>query len=135
MTAEYPRMWALLQKADRFEKTASEDQGQHLAAACSQIYDAFLTKAAAYTRDFSPRGVALGAISFAADLNDTAVSTGNKVASDVADALEQLGAVAFLDETLKQASVGMPADQAASTNTLRLLGREYGVELLRGLVG
>lgn len=137
MTPHYPEIWALLQKANHFEKNASADSALDQASACSGIYETFMKRASVYGTDGSPTEDAVGAISFAYALNNTALSLGEKVAAydNAASALEQLGAVVFLDTTLKQASVNMTGEQLESTQRMQLLGREYGIELLRGLVG
>ena len=140
MTPHYPEIWRLLQTAGRFEKYASEslDAQHELAGTCSGIYDQFMSKAAEYAPGHSPAGAALQAGRFGAALYATAVSVnGEKVASaDVAvTAIEQLATAAFLDVHLKTAADKMSGEEREATQTVRLLGREYAVDLLRSLVG
>lgn len=138
MTTDYPAIWAAVQRASRFEKYASEGGAlTDLAAACNDAYELFATKSAAYGRTDSPEDAARCAISFGLDLYNTARGMGEKVASEQAagSTLEHLGAVALVDATLKHAAESMQGSERAATERLRLLGREYGVELLRNLVG
>ena len=140
MTPHYPEIWRLLQATTRFEKYASEsaDAAVDLASTCSRAYDAFLEKASgAYASDLSPAAEALRASSFAEDLYEASKVAGEKVASETVadDAIEKLAAVVYVDTVLKTAAAGMTGESYAQTQHLRLLGREYGVELLKTLVG
>lgn len=140
MTRHYPEIWRALQPLTRLEKYASEspESASQLARTCAEVFDLFLEKAAGeYSSDGTPAGAALLAATFAEELYDTKRALGEKVASeDAVDlALEQLATVAYVDAALKTAADGMSGEEYAQTQHLRLLGREYGVELLKNLVG
>lgn len=140
MTPYYPAIWAQLQRADRFDKYAAESReaGFALADTCDDVYAFVMEKAAAtYASDGTPAGEALRAATFVEDLVRSARVTGQKTASDadVGTALEQLATVAYVDTVLKTAAETATGDKLAEINNIRLLGREYGVELLRNLVG
>jgi hypothetical protein len=140
MSAHYAEMWRLLQATERFEKYASESElaAGDLASTCSRTFETFLEKAASeYDSDGTPAGVALQACSFAEDLYAASQSLSEKTASeaDADHALEQLATVAYVDSVLKTASESMTGEDYANTQHLRLLGREYGVQLLKTLVG
>ena len=140
MTPHYPEMWRLLQTAGRFEKHASEslDAQHQLAGTCSSIYDTFMSKAAEYAPGISPADSALQAGRFGAALYATALSVNREKVAGVdvaATALEQLATTAYLDATLKTAAEKMSGDDREAAQTVRLLGREYAVDLLRSLVG
>lgn len=140
MTPHYPAIWKALQAVGRFEKYASEsaDATVDLARTCSAVFDQFLTKAASsYESDGTAGGEALRAATFAEALYDSHRAVSDKTASvDTADeAIEKLAAVVYVDTVLKAASDNMSGEQLSQTHHLRLLGREYGVELLKNLVG
>lgn len=139
MTPHYTEMLRALTRTTRFEKHASlgGDAARDHAVSCSEAYELFTQKAASYGGEPTASGAALRAAQFAADLYETSASVGVKVASenDALAAIEQLSAVAYLDASLKVAAEHLSESDLAATQQLQLLGREYGVELLRGLVG
>lgn len=139
MTPHYPHIWAQVQRATRFDKYASEsvDASADAARVASEVFEDVLSKAASYGASDTPQHVAANVAALAVDLFDSARATGAKTASeaDATDSIEQLATVAYLDTLLKTASANLTGDALDTAVRARLLGREYGVELLRGLVG
>lgn len=140
MTPHYPAIWAALQRANRFEKYAAEssEASVDLATTCYEVFGEFLEKAATeYQSDGTPGGDALRAASFAEDLRNTGARIGEKVAAEEAtdDILEKLAAVVYTDSLLESASEKLSGVAKDEAYQLRMLGREYGVSLLRNLVG
>lgn len=139
MTRHYPLIWRELQTLTRFDKYASEssEASGALTEAAFNAYALFSEKSAEYGDVATPEGAAKAAASFAVDLYNTAGSLGEKRAelNDASDTISQIATVAYLDAMLKTASDGMSGDAQATTDVVRLLGREYGAELLKSLVG
>lgn len=139
MTPHYPYVWAQIQRATRFDKYASEgaDAAVDLARVASEVFEDVLLKSASYGASDTPHHVAANMAAFAVDLFDSARATGAKTASenDATDAIEQLATVAYLDTMLKSASANLSGEALDTAYRAQLLGREYGVELLRSLVG
>lgn len=139
MTPHYPHIWAQLRRVGRFEKYAadSSEAQADLATVADEVFSDFMAKAASYGDGETPEALALKAASFAVDLYDSASATGVKVAGeDVAlGNIEQLATVAYLDGVLKAASENLSGADLDEAQRVRLLGREYGIELLRNLVG
>ena len=139
MTHLYPHVWAQVQRVSRFDKYASEsDEAQaDLARVSHEVFGDFIVKSSAYGETSTPHHVAANAAAFAVDLYDSARATGVKVASEneATSSVEQLATVAYLDEVLKTACEKLSGDSLDTALRARYLGREYGVELLKTLVG
>lgn len=138
MTHHYPEIWAALQRTGETEKTASVSSDASLfhANTADSAFELFMSKAASYGDTTTATGAATAAASFGYDLLDSAHVTRTKVASaDVAGrSLERLATVAFVDRVLSDAMSKTAGEETEKLAHMRILGREFAVEILRSLV-
>lgn len=138
MTPHYPEIWAALTRTAETEKTAgvSSDASVFHARTASGAFELFMSKAAAYYDTETAAGAAKAAAAFGYDLVESARITGTKVAAvDVAGrSLERLATVAFVDRVLSDAMSKTAGDETEKLAHMRVLGREFAVEILRSLV-
>jgi hypothetical protein len=139
VTTHYPEIWAALQRLDETEKTASvsSDASRFHADRASMVFDLFMSKAASYNDVATAAGAAKAAAAFGFDLVDSARATNTKVAAEdlAGRSLEKLATVAFLDRVLEDAMAKTAGDESEKIAYMRLMGREFGIEILRSLVG
>lgn len=110
---------------------------QALAESCDGLYTKIRDKAASYIEagGDAKEAAAAAVVRFTLELRDTRESTGEKLASDnsqAADLAGKLVTAVYLDELF---SAEMAKHASSETRQKQLLGREYIVELVRGLLG
>lgn len=126
----YPTFWKTLQTVAGLEKLAASDDlavageaQQLLATTCDEL---FVTIKGASENIATPL----------LELRDSARSIGEKVASDAAvvgEFMQKLATAAFVDQVLTAQLEKLSGDEYDAARRVQLLGREYAVNLMRGL--
>lgn len=139
MNPHYAEIWKDLQAYSALEKTASlgDEELARWAAAkeadhCDCVFEKVKKRAA--PDGGTKEEVAAKVASFAASLRSTHVTLGEKVASDGQAHLENLKVAAFVDEVLTAQLKVASESERAEIRQVQLLGREYAVHLMRGLL-
>ncbi len=145
MNPVYPEVIRDLLIASAFDKLAVEASDKVMSAAaqqalsesCDSLYTRIRNKAASYVETgLDPKEASAAAVvRLTLELRDTRESTGEKLASDdneVADLAGKLVTAVYLDELFTEELV---KQASPVTRQQQLLGREYIIELVRGLLG
>lgn len=131
----YVTLWENLQLVSALEKVAEQDLDgkgaeaqESLALLCDQLFGAVKQASA------SPE--ALTQLVFS--LRDAHRLTGEKLAASpdvTAELLQNLATASFVDDVLQeQLEKASSDDEYASVRSVQLLGREYAINLMRGLL-
>lgn len=126
----YPSFWFKLQALERLEKLAHvDDQSvaseaqEALALACDDMYSSVKTAS----------GSILPAVF---KMRESHRITGEKLAASpdtVAELLQKLATAEYVDEMLSGQLEKLSGEEYDATRAVQLLGREYAVQLMRGL--
>jgi len=135
----YVTFWKNLQVVAGLEKLASggdelvSQQAQPLlAGACDEIFSGMKKAASELLKDASP--VQMTQLLFS--MRDSHRVTGEKFAAapeETAELFQKLVTAAFVDDTLEAQLEKLSGDEYDAARRVQLLGREYAVNLMRGL--
>jgi len=125
----YPTFWFKLQALERLEKLASSDDlsvsvdaQQALALACDDMYSSVKKAGAVLSAIFKMR--------------DSHRITGEKLAASpevTADFVQKLATAEYVDGVLSAQLEKLSGEEYDAARKVQLLGREYAVNLMRGL--
>lgn len=143
MTPYYSEICARLEAIDRVEKVARELDGEDAqlgaagqASACDALFERVASLAGGFS--LSKDILAVKVAEFAGALRESHVSAGQKTAStneEAAQILTKLATAVYVDRILDDRLRQKIANEDwLETRYAQLLGREYAVELMKGIL-
>jgi hypothetical protein len=136
----YPQLWKGLRLVEGLEKIATHDRALSTFAqtnSATVASELFTQVKQAAERLPGPNTIGVKVARLMVDMRNAHRATGEKLAVDIsvhADMLQKLATALFVDDVIEAEITKLAGDEQVNARNIQLLGREYAVHLMDGLL-